>query len=116
VDLDKKDRNIVGRITSDGDLKLDQDKFALWTEPAFENDGKCQKCHVLPICQGMFCPQIRFDYNRSPCTPLRRSAKKELRATWSDKPGRKRTVGGTPASVVTSPAGGVTEADTAASP
>lgn len=99
VDLDKKDRNIVGQITADGNLQLDQDKFAMWTEPAFESDKKCQKCVVLPVCQGMFCPQIRFDYNRSPCTPLRLGAKRELRASWADTAGRKRTVATTPGSL-----------------
>lgn len=78
VDLDKKDRNIVGRLNEDGTLTLDEDRFALWTEPAFASDQKCQKCVVLPLCQGISCPQIRFDENRSPCVPLRRDAKKGL--------------------------------------
>lgn len=78
VDLDKEDRNIVGQLSEDGSLDIDQDKFALWTEPAFEGDKKCQKCVVLPACQGVFCPQIRFDTGKSPCTPLRRNAKREL--------------------------------------
>lgn len=81
IDLDMKDRNVVGQLTPDGNLNLDPDKFALWTEPAFEKDTKCQKCVVLPACQGSHCPQIRFDYNRSPCTPLRKLAKQELVAT-----------------------------------
>lgn len=92
IDLDKKDRNIVGRLDSEGEIELDEDKFALWTEPAFENDKKCQKCVVLPVCQGMFCPQIRFDYDRSPCTPLRMGAKKELQATWAEGAARRRTI------------------------
>ena len=78
IDLDKKDRNVVGRLDKEGGLNLDTDRFALWTEPAFERDTKCQKCVVLPACQGVFCPQIRFDTGRSPCTPLRMGAKKEL--------------------------------------
>lgn len=78
VDLDKKDRNIVGRIAEDGSLVLDKDKVALWTEPAFSEDPKCKKCVVLPLCQGISCPQIRFDDHRSPCIPLRHGAKKAL--------------------------------------
>lgn len=78
VDLDKYDRNVVGHLTEDGDLVLDHDKLALWTEPAFEQDKKCQKCVVLPNCQGTFCPLIRIETQQSPCTPLRRTLKSDL--------------------------------------
>jgi len=83
VDLDKKDRNIVGRLTPEGGMRLDPDRFGLWTEPVFENDRKCQKCVVLPVCQGMHCPQIRFDEDRSPCTALRHGAKQRLRTVYA---------------------------------
>ena len=78
VDLDNHDRNVVGHLTDEGELVLDQDKLALWTEPAFEQDKKCHKCVVLPACQGTFCPLIRIETNQSPCTPLRRTLKAEL--------------------------------------
>lgn len=81
VDLDKKDRNIVGHLSQDGELKVDKAKVALWTEPAFSSDKSCQKCVILPLCQGISCPQIRMDEDRSPCVPLRSHAKKELRIT-----------------------------------
>jgi uncharacterized protein len=99
VDLDKHDRNVVGRITEDGDLRLDQDKMALWTEPAFEKDKKCQKCVVLPTCQGVYCPQIRIEENRSPCTPLRSSLKQEMRSVveTSGTGGRQISLGSQPA-------------------
>ncbi|MNU58223.1 hypothetical protein D3C71_473590 [compost metagenome] len=78
IDLDKRDRNIVGSLSRDGTLQLDQDKFALWTEPAFERDTGCQSCHMLPACQGIHCPQIRFDTGRRPCPGIRRTAKQEM--------------------------------------
>lgn len=78
IDLDKNDRNVVGHLKEDGDLVLDQDKLALWTEPAFEQDKKCHKCVVLPACQGTFCPLIRIETNQSPCTPIRRTLKSDL--------------------------------------
>ncbi|HEY0511327.1 MAG TPA: radical SAM protein [Thermoanaerobaculia bacterium] len=81
IDLDKQDRNVVGHLKENGEMELDVDKLALWTEPAFENDNKCKKCVVLPICQGTFCPQVRMDTGDSPCTPLRMTYKQELRAT-----------------------------------
>lgn len=81
IDLDKEDRNVVGHLTQDGTLNLDRDRMALWTEPAFERDAKCQKCVVLPACQGVFCPLIRIESGKSPCSPLRMGAKKELLET-----------------------------------
>lgn len=79
IDLDQVDRNIVGRLLPDGELELDLDRFAMWTEPAFEKDTQCQKCVILPSCNGLHCPQIRLDYNRSPCTPIRTHFKEEMR-------------------------------------
>jgi uncharacterized protein len=78
IDLDKKDRNILGHIDEDGTLQIDKNKLTLWTDPAYASDPACQKCVVLPVCQGMSCPQIRMDENRSPCIPLRATAKKGL--------------------------------------
>lgn len=78
VDLDKEDRNIVGRLGEDGTLLLDKNKFALWTEPAYSTDAGCQKCVILPLCQGISCPLIRMEENRSPCVPVRRNAKRDL--------------------------------------
>ena len=81
IELDTSDRNVVGQLTEDGELHLDQDKMALWCEPAFEKDAKCQKCVVLPVCMGSSCPLIRFEQHTSPCIPLRRNAKEEMKAT-----------------------------------
>ncbi len=78
VDLDKKDRNIVGHLGADGTLHLDKQKISLWTEPAYSTDQGCQKCVILPLCQGISCPQVRMDENRSPCVPVRRNAKRDL--------------------------------------
>ncbi len=41
--------------------------MALWTEPAFEQDGKCRKCVMLPSCQGIHCPLIRIQDGSQPC-------------------------------------------------
>jgi uncharacterized protein len=79
VELDKNPRNVVGHLNEAGDLKLNLDRFALWTEPAFEEDPQCQKCVILPTCLGMSCPLERFDNNRSPCTWTRHNYKAEMR-------------------------------------
>ena len=76
--LDKDDHNIVGRITPEGDLELDGDRMALWTEPAFEQDSKCRKCVVLPTCQGISCPLIRIEDDKQPCISTRSNPKGEL--------------------------------------
>lgn len=81
IDLDMKDRNVVGALREDGTLELDKDKLAMWTEPAFENDTKCQKCVIVPLCQGTHCPQVRFDTGRSPCCSTRSRPKTELLET-----------------------------------
>jgi len=81
VALDKEDFNVLGRITEDGELEMDKDKLALWTEPAFETDGKCRKCVVLPECQGLHCPLVRMEESRSPCTSLRHTLKPALLET-----------------------------------
>lgn len=67
IDLDKEDRNIVGQLTPDGDMIINADNLALWTEPAFQSDSGCQKCAILPTCQGISCPLIRIEHNQSPC-------------------------------------------------
>ena len=65
--LDKEDHNIVGQLTPNGDMILNVDNLALWTEPAFQSDTGCQKCAILPTCQGISCPLIRIQENKSPC-------------------------------------------------
>ena len=76
--LGKEDYNIVGRLSDDGDLLLDIDKMALWTEPAFQRDGGCQKCTLLPTCQGMHCPLVRIQSKVAPCPGAKTQLRKEL--------------------------------------
>ncbi len=92
VDLDKNDRNVVGKISEEGELLIDQDKLALWTEPAFESDGQCKKCVVLPTCQGMYCPALRFQTGESPCTPIRTAAKQDFLELLEMRPAKERGV------------------------
>ncbi|EPX59651.1 Arylsulfatase regulator [Cystobacter fuscus DSM 2262] len=77
--LDMDERNVVGRLMEDGSLLLNNNKMARWTEPSFEKDAKCQKCFVLPNCQGISCPLPRLDENKRPCIPTKLRAKAELR-------------------------------------
>jgi uncharacterized protein len=84
--LDKSDYNVVGRLTPEGELELDGDRMALWTEPAFEQDSQCRKCVVLPNCQGISCPLIRIEEHTQPCISTRKNPKGELLAIL-DAPG-----------------------------
>ncbi|SRR6266545_117952 len=90
LDLDKNDRNVVGRLTEEGEFVIDQDKFAMWTEPAFESDTKCKKCVILPACQGVYCPLVRIDRGESPCSPLRFTGKKDLLDAVQSSDGNRR--------------------------
>jgi uncharacterized protein len=76
--LDKQDYNVVGHLAADGKLTLDDDRMALWTEPAYEQDGQCRKCVVLPNCQGISCPLIRIEEKTQPCISARSNPKGEL--------------------------------------
>ena len=67
VALDQYDYNVVGTLRDGGQLVLDPEKWAKWVEPAFAGDKGCQKCYLLPNCQGLSCPWIRFEENVSPC-------------------------------------------------
>jgi uncharacterized protein len=87
VALDKEDYNIVGKILPDGELELDVDKMALWTEPAFENDTGCAKCYMVPVCQGMHCPLVRITSGKRPCPPQKRTLQAALIDTYES--GRK---------------------------
>ena len=89
--LDKDDYNVVGRITPAGDLELDDDRMALWTEPAFEQDTQCRKCVMLPTCQGLHCPLIRIQDDTQPCISTRGNPREELLATLDTPPRRRMT-------------------------
>ncbi len=67
VALDQTDYNIVGHLRDGGQLVLDPEKWAKWVEPGYAGDKGCQKCYLLPSCQGMSCPWLRFEQNASPC-------------------------------------------------
>ncbi len=92
ISLDTQDNNVVGHLTPEGTMVLDRDKMALWTEPAFENDTKCQKCVVVPLCQGTHCPLIRIDEGVSPCCGTRSSAKRELQELLAEGAPSRRKV------------------------
>jgi uncharacterized protein len=92
IALDTKDYNVVGYLREDGELMLDQDKLALWTEPAFENDKQCRKCVIAPTCQGITCPLVRIEHDRRPCPSVRLNLKQELLEVLEFSEGSSRKV------------------------
>lgn len=78
VVLDKDENNVIGRLSENGDLILNDDRMAMWTEPSFEHDQQCQKCAVLPSCQGISCPLPRITSGERHCVSTRTQSKEEL--------------------------------------
>ena len=76
--LDTKPSNIVGQIDEEGGLDLDAERMALWTDPSFESDLQCQKCTVLPLCQGIHCPLVRIERGGRTCSSTRTNGKGDL--------------------------------------
>ena len=94
VALDSAEHNVVGRLTEAGDMVIDADRLARWTEPAFEHDALCQKCVVLPNCQGMSCPLVRIETGARECAPTRRTGKRKLRELFQlgQEQARRKTI------------------------
>jgi len=81
VALEKDAQNVVGHITGEGKLDLDEHKLTLWTEPVHTAESQCKKCVILPLCHGMACPYERILETRlTPCPPLRRNLRPRLLA------------------------------------
>jgi len=101
VALDKQDHNIVGHLTPRGELVLDDDRMALWTQPAFQNDSGCGACHMSPTCQGMSCPLVRIERGERPCPDTKRHLHSELVTALRDlaPTGRRVVVRPEPAAV-----------------
>lgn len=90
--LDREGSNVIGRITPEGDLELDDHRLSAWIEPAFEQDGKCRKCVMLPSCQGISCPLVRMIDNVQPCISARSNPKGELLLALDPPPNKKHQV------------------------
>ncbi|WP_158509590.1 radical SAM/SPASM domain-containing protein [Limnochorda pilosa] len=81
VELDKNERNVVGRLTQDGKLMVDWQKVALWTESngAWRQNSKCTGCFFLPACFGAICPKEWLDRADVTCPPEKRFIGETLR-------------------------------------
>lgn len=79
VALDEMEANIVGHVHANGDWQVSDDRMLRWVNPFFESDTTCQRCHLLPTCQGAACPLVRIETGRRHCCSTRSDLKHELR-------------------------------------
>jgi uncharacterized protein len=74
-----KPENLVGKLTSDGDLHLSEERFAMWTASGEETDAGCQACSFRPACHGNSCPAERMSRGgEHACPPVKRNITRVL--------------------------------------
>lgn len=74
-----KPENLVGHLTSDGNLNLHPDRLAMWTASGEETDLGCQACAFRPACHGNGCPLERMNRDgQRACPPIKRHIKQVL--------------------------------------
>lgn len=81
VVLDEMEENVVGELTPEGQLKLNDVHFLRWVAPHFESDSLCRSCHILPTCQGSACPLTRIREGERTCASIKGNLKREMRFT-----------------------------------
>lgn len=64
-------RNIVGRLTREGQLIIDQTRWNLWTKLE-DKDILCNSCSFYPCCQGRTCPLTAMSQNKPLCPMTRK--------------------------------------------
>lgn len=94
--LDEMEENVVGRLTPEGNVELDDLRFARWVTPHFETDELCGSCYVLPGCQGAACPLTRIQSGERTCCGVKSELKREMRFSLAAT-ARARAAGAPPA-------------------
>ena len=86
VALDTVPENVVGQLHPDGRMEMKDENLAKWVKPYFEQDTLCQKCYMLPTCQGVVCPLPRITEGHRACCKMKANLKYEMRATLAKRP------------------------------
>jgi uncharacterized protein len=98
VALEELESNVVGQILPDGTMQLKDEHMAQWVKPYFETDEMCQKCYVLPVCQGSHCPLPRItDNNTRQCSAVKHELKFDMRFTLAEHDRVRAAAAATPA-------------------
>ena len=61
------ERNHVGKLTQDGVLDINVDRWKLWVETEHLDTKKCSSCWFNPACQSRSCPLVALDHGTPPC-------------------------------------------------
>ncbi|MDG0874705.1 SPASM domain-containing protein [Paenibacillus thiaminolyticus] len=76
--------NHVGKLTEDGELVIDWEKWSLWVTGGVNEDLACTKCYFRPSCQGNACPLERIESGATPCPPIKKNIKKYINLVDGD--------------------------------
>lgn len=60
--------NHVGYLMENGDLQINEERFALWVSK--KEADKCVSCPVVPLCQGKYCPRYAIREGKPVCPML----------------------------------------------
>jgi uncharacterized protein len=60
-------RNLVGKLTADGQLQIDQALWDKWTKTDDKDTSWCDVCSFYPSCQGRKCPLAAMNEKRPAC-------------------------------------------------
>ena len=60
-------RNQVGRLTTEGELVIDRERWNLWVTVDDKITRWCTSCSFYPNCQSKKCPMIALNQKRPPC-------------------------------------------------
>lgn len=82
--LDTLEENVIGELSEDGHMRLDEDRLAAWIKPHYKEDSTCQQCFFVPVCQGASCPLPRVTGGNRPCPPVKLTIQESLKAVWRE--------------------------------
>ncbi len=60
-------RNIVGKLTTGGQLQINQTLWDQWTKLNDKDTTWCELCSFYPACQGRKCPLVAINQKRPVC-------------------------------------------------
>lgn len=60
-------RNLVGKLTADGRLKINQTLWDKWTKIDDKDTSWCEVCSFYPSCQGRKCPLAAMNQKKPAC-------------------------------------------------
>ncbi len=83
--MDNDERNVVGSLNPDGELKIDFELFAKWVRPYYHSDTRCSKCFYVPVCQGVVCAAPRVLEGHRPCPSQQQNIRQALEFAMLEK-------------------------------